>query len=155
MIAVKTSYRRLIKLVGSVNGAKATCIIDTGASCSVISNNFVRKHNVPLSDSTTNINMADGSSTNAQQTERLILSLANRTCELSFLATNLNAGDILIGLDWLTQHNVWIHPTKRLLVFNIESNIETYTESDSLLNQETLMTNSIDDEMIDELEWHE
>ena len=43
--------------------------------------------------------MADGLNTNAKQTERLILLLANRTCELSFLATNLNAGDILIGLD--------------------------------------------------------
>ena len=54
---------------------------------------------------------------NANSTMDVEFSLAGKSCKMPFLITEITAGDALIGIDWLTAHNAWIHASKCLLVF--------------------------------------
>ena len=117
----------------------------------------------------TPISLADGSMANANSTMEVEFSLAGKSCKMPFLITEITAGDALIGIDWLTAHNAWIHASTRLLVFLPDStkmslNLE-FEEKDakqayahSAEAQDTsvyLPVRTFDDDFMDEIEWPE
>ena len=157
----------LIKLLGNLNGSKVICIIDTGATNSIISSNIVNKLNLPVSDQRTMIALADGSKVKANSTAELDFTLAGKISKMKFLITDLTAGDALVGLDWLSSHNAWIHASKRTIYFlpNMQ-NIISITKQEPIVdstreayvciaasNNAYVTSRTIDDDLIDEIEW--
>ena len=157
----------LIKLIGNLNGSKVMCIIDTGATNSIISSNIADKLKIPVSDQRAMIILADGSKIIANSTTELDFSLAGKKSKMTFLITDLTAGDALIGLDWLSSHNAWIHASKRTIFFlpnvpgmlsikhqepDVDSTSEAYV-CIAASNSAYVTTRTIDDDLIDEIEW--
>jgi predicted aspartyl protease len=118
MAEKEVETRRLLKLNGLLNGHEIDCIIDTGATNSILSSITAKRLNIQLSDDITTVTLADGTSTQAHSTIEVDFSLASKNNKQTFLITELNAGDALIGLDWLTKYDISIHPTKRTLTFS-------------------------------------
>ncbi len=161
--------KRLIRVYGYLVGHEINCIIDTGATDSIISKSIADKLNLEPSGKMTPISLADGSMANANSTMDVEFSLAGKSCKMPFLITEITAGDALIGIDWLTAHNAWIHASKRLLVFLPDStkmslNLE-FEEKDakqayahSAAAQDTriyMPERTFDDDFMDEIEWPE
>jgi len=140
----------LVKIVGLIHYNQAKCVLDTGATRSVMSKYFVDKHKLPISKFTTPVSLADGSVIQAVYTEPLRVVIATKFCRLSFLVTNITATHVLIGRDWFDATNTWINPKGNELIFpsekisihgmgyswsNIESD-EEINESDQLTENE-------------------
>ena len=109
--------RKLIRIIGTLNGKIVDCIIDCGATQCILSSAMARKLKVPITDEQVLVILADGSKQMAKVSEAVDLVIAGRKCKQAFLIIDLSVGDTLIGLDWLTKHDVWIHPRKSRLLF--------------------------------------
>ena len=118
MIAESVSSKNLITLPGRLNGENVLCIVDTGASASIVSARTIKKFDIELTGLNTLISMADGSTARVATTGPMTFELIGKTCDdIEFMVTNITAADIIVGLDLLHKWNVWIHPRKNTLVF--------------------------------------
>ena len=108
---------KLLKINGLLCGHEIVCIIDTGSSNSILSSETANRLNVKLSDNITTVALADGTTTQACSTIDLDFSITGKNSKQTFLITEFNESDALIGLDWLSKYDICIHPTKRTLKF--------------------------------------
>ena len=72
--------KRLIRVYGYLVGHEINCIIDTGATDSIISKSIADKLNLEPSGKMTPISLADGSMANANSTMDVEFSLAGKSC---------------------------------------------------------------------------
>lgn len=80
--------RRLIKATGHVNGSEVDCIIDCGATNSIISSSTAKRLNIPLSNTRLRVTMFNGVTQNARFTEELKFNLAGKSCQQQFIVTS-------------------------------------------------------------------
>ena len=106
----------LLKFTAVLQGKRLIVAMDTAATISVLSNRKIKQFDTELSEEIP-ICLADGSMTTAPRTGYMPFSLAGKNDEMRFVVTNLSVVDILIGLDWMVKHNVWINPKNNALAF--------------------------------------
>ena len=91
--------QKLLKVQAQINRVELDCVLDTGATKSVISEEIVNKYNIPIKKANTNITLANGEQVQAQTTELLPVIIKGRYCELSFVILPNRNINVLIGLD--------------------------------------------------------
>ena len=150
------SIPTLLVMKGLIDNNKVNCVMDTGATTSVLSTNFVEKHAIPKKSNTAVIKLADGSTTTAFYTKDIPVIINSRYCTLSFVIMPNKDIDALIGLDWFSNHKASINPIDKTLIF--PSDI-AYMESDTQIAIQEEATNfisEIDEEDIqDDCEWEQ
>ena len=104
-----TPASQLLKLQGTVSGARATILIDCGATGNFISKSFVSRFvrkPLPMEASMDTITLADGSSQPAGGIHRSVpIRIMEYKDTLDFTSTTLGGYDVIFGMPWLLQYN--------------------------------------------------
>jgi hypothetical protein len=98
------------------------CVIDSGATKSVISTHTVNRHRIPLSSELeTQVSLANGVKVPAKVTRPLSVCIQNRYCKMSFLVLPHDNIEVIIGLDLLTHMRATLDLATHVLKFPAES----------------------------------
>ena len=97
---------KLIRIKAKINSQILDCVLDIGATTSVISSTAANRIKAVQSDKFSSIDLADGSTTKAKSTAALPVIVSDRYYELKFLITPLKLADVLLGLDWFNKNDV-------------------------------------------------
>ena len=132
-------------------GLIAIALADTGAGLSFISSSFVRKHSLQTSnlseDECFNVRLGNGTTVPVDQVIHIEnLDMDNNSFSQKFFVLNLPSGiDLVLGMDFFTANDAWIHPkSKKILFLAPDSkedkalNIHTVTEFQTLRRIEQL-----------------
>ena len=97
----------LLCFEGTICGAPARFLVDSGATQDFISSSFVRSHKVPTARrSPLRVRLANGSlSTTSHVCPSLRYQIASFEEARDFVVTALESYDVILGKTWLTQHN--------------------------------------------------
>ena len=112
---------KLMRIPASVNGNLIDCVLDIGATTSVMSESTVKRLNVALTEEIASISLGDGSTVDVRITEKIPIIVYNRVCNLEFLVTPMVMTEILLGLDWFNHLDVLVHPKAKMLKFSSET----------------------------------
>jgi len=112
---------KLIKMNAELNNHEANVVLDIGATTSVCSEKAQKEFNIPLSKETSPVTLGNGMTIDANLTEPVSIVACNRSCKLRFLVTPLDITDVLLGMDWFNQWDVWVHPKNKTLKFESET----------------------------------
>lgn len=111
----------LLKLTATINGIKATILIDCGATGDFISHDFITRNRLPstaLSTKST-LRLVDGTNhTITRRASPLALRFPNFEGTVTPLIVPLLGYDLILGMTWLTQHNPNIDWRTRTVLFN-------------------------------------
>ena len=77
--------RSLLQVLGMINKIKFNCVIDTGATMSVMSEKVAKRHNFPTNNRKIQIKLANGQVTMGRCTEQLPVEIQRKCSELSFV----------------------------------------------------------------------
>ena len=110
-----------MKVKAYIEHAELDCVLDTGATKSVISTRIVEKYNLKLQDSATQVTLANGIRVPGNITKALSVCIQNRYCKMSFIVLPHDTIDVIIGLDWFIHFNATIDPANGILKFPSES----------------------------------
>lgn len=110
IFSVAVSQKKLIRLVGEINGIGAVMLIDSGASGDFINTAFVNKNNIKTIRNENNNNkiivMANGSKCNSDRiVESAVVKIGSYKDTVSFTALELNQYDAILGMPWLEKNN--------------------------------------------------
>jgi hypothetical protein len=98
------------------------CVIDSGATKSIISTHTVNRHRIPLSSELeTQVSLANGVKVPAKVTRPLSVCIQNRYCKMSFLVLPHDNIEVIIGLDLLTHMRATLDLATHVLKFPAES----------------------------------
>jgi hypothetical protein len=113
----------LLTFPGSLNSLNIRFTLDTGASPSVISASFVRRHIIHILNCSGSIVVADGSSIQySRRTGSMKIRLFNHVCNLSLIVTEHPEDiDALLGLDWFALSHALVDPANRVVHFPAET----------------------------------
>lgn len=93
-------------------------MIDSGATISFIHQNLAQQYHLPLAQQRLNVSLADGSLHTSQHATRLVMQTSPDHFELqSFQLISLGNYSLILGMDWLRNHNPsidWINRTVSL-----------------------------------------
>lgn len=120
---------RLIKIDAFINNVKIACVVDCGSTRSIISRSIVNKLKIPISNRKIKLKMANGFVNYYKQTKHIPLDVLNQHCNASFVITNINEADVLLGLDWLNYHDVIIHPARKKIEFASKPKLLNHNET--------------------------
>lgn len=125
--SVNGSKADLLTFKGTINGAVATILIDSGASHDYLSSTFVAKHQIPTVEQkgNTTVSLADGSlKISNQTTEKLELRIQTFTDKVKFHVFPLSGYDAILGRPWLYRQNPRIN--WRVQLVEIESENQSF-----------------------------
>ena len=111
----------LMKVAGTIAGDAAILMIDSGATSNFADATFVRRTGLTLEPANCTIRLADGSVVPAlgQVTVPITLTAAGDqpavTFEVTFTVTDLKGYDAILGLPWLTTHDVVVGWKRRTI----------------------------------------
>ena len=92
---------------GKVAGIRGSILWDSGVARSFISRHFVRLHKLGTSQSTTQVQLADGSVVESAETATLKLHVQGHRTKCTFIVIDMIPGfDVVLGDDWSTAHQV-------------------------------------------------
>jgi len=91
--------RSLLQVLGMINKIKFNCVIDTGATMSVMSEKVAKRHNFPTNNRKIQIKLANGQVTMGRCTEQLLVEIQGKCSDLSFVILPQENIEIIIGLD--------------------------------------------------------
>ena len=138
-------HNNLLTVKGEIEGHVVECVLDTGATSSVISKNMVEKLGLKTTSDEVCIRLADGQLTKCQHTVPLSVVICARHCKIPFMVMPNNHIDVLIGLDWFIFHGVSIDPGLNLLSFRKEQ-IDLNKNEKIVLNEEESFVAEVCDE---------
>jgi hypothetical protein len=101
----------------TINGMKATMALDTGATHSVISRTAVERLGLGMGPTQVIVINSDGQETRAGVTDEASVEVAGTVSRISFVVTNLESCDGLLGLDWFCATGAMVEPIKKTLTF--------------------------------------
>ena len=96
--------RKLMSVPAKINGNHHNCILDTGATVSIMAQKLSIKNKIQLERTSTDIRVADGKIINGSITIPLDVDIFERYCKMKFVIMDNDNIDVLLGLDWL-EHN--------------------------------------------------
>ena len=144
----------LMIVKGLVDGHELNCILDTGATTSVISENISKRLCIAIDEKETKVKLANGGTVTGKFTKKVPVIINGRYSEISFVIMPNNDIEVLLGLDWLKQHNVTIDPSEGILKFPKESVvIEQVNETDA--SEKTYIADVDEEELQDNTSWDE
>jgi hypothetical protein len=120
-VITQSSIHNLLKIGGQIKGSHVTCVIDTGASTSILSEQTAKRLNIQYDGQEVPITTANGSKTYGRQTDRVPIVIKQRYCELEFVVLPNKDFDILLGVDWLKRFEVTINVAKGTIQFASET----------------------------------
>ena len=107
----------------TLSGESADVLIDTGATMSLISPSHAKRvsesSNVEIKEcDPLNVLLADSSSVKITRCLETKVCISDHTTECTLFEMALPSGyDVLLGMDWLQNNNVWLQPkTKRIIM---------------------------------------
>ena len=122
--SIATKPVRLFKIAGFIGEQATTFMIDSGASSDFIDTKFAERCGLTLSRSDCTIRLADGTVVPASgeaNVQYTLTEAGNRDAPIAqaatFTVTPLEGYDAILGLTWLTNHDVdisWLHRTIKL-----------------------------------------
>ena len=98
----------LLVYEGTVGGNMGTILLDSGANANFISTQFVAKHNLPVVDtqSIRTVKLANGQRLRCNKVvQHVSVQMQTYTEPLTFVVTDLDHYDVLLGKPWLTKKN--------------------------------------------------
>ena len=120
------------------------CVLDTGATNSVISSSVVKTNNLVVIDTDLQVRQADGKLVKLLGiTNPLKITVSGKTSEISFLIIQNAKHDFLLGMDWIEANRCILNPSKRLLWFEEEKNEHYILASERMLENE--LSKNLDD----------
>lgn len=102
-------HSSLIKLTGAIGPHSAIVLVDCGATGNFVSSSFVRQHQLsvtaPASEAPL-VTLANGTSKSSPGTlVAAPVRIGSYTDSLSFIVTELDGYDVILGMPWLSQYN--------------------------------------------------
>jgi hypothetical protein len=113
------SYGSGLFVEATINGIKAYCLIDTGATLSMISSSFINRCQFPviLEPFESNIVNASGKPLEIKGRTHLDIKLNDEISTNPFIVSNIE-GDAILGLDFMTARNIVIDVPNNHLIAN-------------------------------------
>ena len=145
----------MLQVRAKVDGIELNCILDTGATTSIISNKTVLKLGLEVYQDVVMIKLANGSLAKGYRTKPVPLAIKDRDSEQSFIVMPLDDIDVIIGLDWCR---------KNVAAINLINNTIVLKSDDFKLHEgmfgeneiECLLLAEIDEEELQEFSgWNE
>ena len=104
-----SGHSSLIKLTGAIGPHSAIVLVDCGATGNFVSSSFVRQHQLsviaPASDAPL-VTLANGTSKSSPGTlVAAPVRIGSYTDSLSFIVTELDGYDVILGMPWLSYYN--------------------------------------------------
>ena len=104
-----SGHSSLIKLSGAIGPHSAIVLVDCGATGNFVSSSFVRQHQLsviaPASDAP-RVTLANGTSKSSSGTlVAAPVRIGSYTDSLSFIVTELDGYDVILGMPWLSYYN--------------------------------------------------
>ena len=123
--------RRLLEvrvdLIINNNVVSALALIDIGATHTFMAQSFINKHTVKTQDlgNTMRVHVANGAGiTTNHRTTPVVMRIGDVYAEpTSFISLDLVRYDILLGLDWLEEHDAVLYTGARKMVFYTQCQI--------------------------------
>ena len=95
-----------------------SCVIDTGASVSIISSKIVTQWGIPFSSTNLQVRQADGNVVDVMGiTNEMEIHVLESAIKIKFLIMNNAKHDVLLGLDWMHASNCVLHPSSQKIRF--------------------------------------
>lgn len=110
----------LFTVEGRINGHRCRILIDCGANCNFMSEEFARHWNLLTNRECGNVEMADGHVTGSQARlcKVVTLQVKQHREQIQLTATSLkNDYDLLLGIPWLKDHDPSVASSGEELVF--------------------------------------
>jgi len=133
------NLKKLTYVIALIKGKEVTCVLDSGATRSVMS--FLCADRIGLKFDKSNmqaLDLADGSSGSAYVSHLTSIVVHSRYSTQTFLVTNLKCVDCLLGMDWFKNNECWFNPATKKLIFTDK----TYNLNPEITNE----SNESDDE---------
>ena len=152
---VLNSDSALLKMSGSIAGIEFDCVLDTGATVSVISEKVAKQNKIKCKREQATIRLANGSLTYAKFTEPLPVVIQGRYCMLSFVVMPNEGIDVIIGLDWLEHHNIETMSLQHgILKFPPEQMfVSSNAEEENIDGDIAFLIEEIEEELEDHADW--
>ncbi len=108
--------QNLMIVKGKIDGRLYNCVIDTGATVSIMSKRVADRTNVQLIRKTPEIRLADGQIIKGAMTKPLKTLIKGISVMLQFVVMENDELDILIGLDWIHFTKASINPSEGKII---------------------------------------
>ena len=143
---------RLLSVKGRIGNTDVDCILDTGATRSVIAAELVEKIKIKFSKTKVKTRTANGRVTESYLSEPVEIQVCGRLAKIEFIIMQNDFIDIILGLDWLKFHNTILDTSGRSIVFKEERFFLELEDSKADIGL-NLVTELYDNEDIEETEW--
>jgi len=133
------SESKLMRIDGKIKHFDVKCLVDTGATSSIIPHKIALNCNLSINDSDIKIKTADGKvSPIVGITETTLLEIKEKQVAMKFLVIDNDSNFILLGQDWLDITKAILWPCKNDISFPCDESLgnEAHGNLDSLLDQE-------------------
>ena len=136
-----------------LNGNAAAALLDTGAGLSFLSNSFAVKNKFAVNqldaDECFDVRLGNGTTVPVNQfVEDVGLHLKTDNFKQRFYLLGLPTGiDCIIGMDFLTENDAWVHPKSKRIVFDLGRDTSTDKSVEVMSVEQFLL-----DEKISQLE---
>ncbi len=108
-----------------INGKKILAFIDTGANCSIMSANVAKHNKYFIEKSNIVLKLGDDSKIKPLgQTRPLPVRIRNVVHDVVFTVIDQDSHPILLGNDWLSPADAYVHPLQSRIVFKDELQLQ-------------------------------
>ena len=114
----------------TANGEWCMSLIDTGASISFVSVKYLIQHKFKAHKSAqpTAVRLGNGNIHHCTEHVNLNMTVEGHDCDMKCLVMPLPPGiDVILGMDWCNQNNVWLNPASHRIIFNADLGSENMT----------------------------
>ena len=122
--------QKLMSVQAKIDGKLLECVIDTGATVSIMSKRIAEKNNVEFSKKTTEIRLANGKVIRGLITVPLDVIIESRYSKMKFVVMENDKIDVLLGLDWLVHNKASVNPFEGTLI--LPDNTEAVEEIENV-----------------------
>ena len=101
--------QQLLRVKGQIGGKNVNCVVDTGATMSVMSDRIRRRFNFETDNRVVHIKLANGQMTSGKCTIPLPVNIQGKCSNIEFVILPQEENiEVIIGLDWLVEKPLFI-----------------------------------------------
>ena len=152
--ATNEGKHSILSVIGEIDGIRMRCVLDSGATASLISLKQVHKFSIEILPTNLKIKTADNAIVPAIGiTNELSVDICDHLCRLKFIIIEHDDHEILLGLDWFSATGAGIFPSEKILKFPSQNVYLSEEESDDFI--EAIQTYDVNEEESapDEIDW--
>ena len=142
--------QQLLRVKGQIDGKSVDCVVDTGATMSVMSDRIRRRFNFDTDTRVVQIKLANGQMTSGKCTLPLPVDIQGKCSNIEFVILPQEGNiEVIIGLDWLVEHGAVIHSKEGVLQFPDQLEKGDLRE----IEEQILLTEVDEDDLQEETDW--